>query len=123
MRVQTTFSVHPNPGLMQSFNGTGTCNNDGTVRDPCPDGEIRQMINDGVAGTASGPGLVQDLTEVSVTDVSRYYKAARLYNSGSIPTDGNLSGPGANPCYCSDIANRLTGWVLATTKCHLTNTV
>lgn len=39
-------------------------------------------------------------------------------NSGYVPNSGNLSEKaGATACYVSDIANRLTGWVYAKTKC------
>lgn len=118
VRVPTTDNGVVNPGLMQSHDGTGTCNSDGDVQDPCPMSEITQMIEDGTEGTSSGDGLEQCLSESGATDVSMYYKAARIYNSGSIASDGNLDdGNGATPCYSCDIANRLTGWVDATSCC------
>ena len=108
---------------MQSFNGTGSCNPNGAnlalpgvpsageVLTPCPQSEIRQQILDGVNGTQWGPGLVQDLEEQGqpVGDVSRWYRAARLYNGGSL-VEGNLAQPCCTPSYVSDVANRLLGW-------------
>jgi hypothetical protein len=109
VRAPTTNNGVNNPGLMQCYNGAASCNSGGQVQNPCPANTITQMIRDGVAGTA-GPGLVQDLTQAGCSDDSKYYKAARIYNSGSIPASGDLGAPGATPCYASDIANRLTGW-------------
>lgn len=107
-----------NPGLMQDHNGAGTCN-DGGVQDPCPDSEITQMIQDGTAGTDDGDGLAQCINESGAGDVSAFYKAARIYNSGSVDSSGDLGAGIATHCYASDIANRLTGWVNATHKCSL----
>lgn len=74
------------------------------------------MVSDGTAGTSGdegGDGLVQNLNLYGAL-----YNAARGYNSGYIPKSGNLSDPaGATACYVSDIANRLTGWVNATSQC------
>ncbi|RAH68270.1 uncharacterized protein BO66DRAFT_327196, partial [Aspergillus aculeatinus CBS 121060] len=116
----STYSVS-NPGLMQSYKGTGTCNNGGSVKNPCPKTEIVQMIKDGAIGTsdADGYGLASLLDKSARTNAAGFYRAARMYNSGawSIPSSGNLSGAGATACYASDIANRLTGWVSAATKC------
>jgi len=113
----TNFGVN-NPGLMQDYNGAASCNIGGSVQNPCPANTITQMIRDGVAGT-SGPGLVQNLAQAGCSDVSKFYKAARIYNSGSIPASGDLGAPGATPCYASDIANRLSGWVLSQNTCTL----
>lgn len=75
---------------------------------------IFDMVQDGVQGTASGDGLVMVLNYYNNT-----YAAARGYNSGIMPTSGNLSEAlGATACYVSDLANRLTGWSNATTGCH-----
>ena len=71
------------------------------------------MIQDGTQGTATGDGLVQNLNMYGST-----YAAARGYNSGYLPTSGNLSeAAGATACYVSDLANRLTGWANATRSC------
>lgn len=124
VRVITTSYSHANPGLMQSFNGTGTCNPNNAeadlpgvtstgVQTPCPASEIRQQILDGTNGTVWGPGLVQDMQQQGHTDVSGYYRTARLYNGGSLEADGNLIGPCCTASYASDVANRLTGWVKA----------
>jgi hypothetical protein len=105
VRAPTTNYGVNNPGLMQDYDGSASCNSGGSVQNPCPADTITQMIRDGVAGT-SGPGLVQDLAQAGCDDDSKYYKAARIYNSGSIPASGDLGAPGATPCYASDIANR-----------------
>lgn len=117
VRVWTTNGGVSNPGLMQSHDGTGTCNSGTSVQDPCPQSEITQMITDGAMGTSSGDGLKQCLATAATTDVSQYYKAARIYNSGSIAASGLLEAGVATHCYSSDIANRLTGWVTATSTC------
>ncbi len=71
------------------------------------------MIQDGVQGTKSGVGLVQLLDTYGDP-----YSAARGYNSGYVPTSGDLSeAAGATACYVSDVANRLTGWVNAESTC------
>lgn len=71
------------------------------------------------AGTASGDGLANCINESGASDASAFYKAARIYNSGSIASSGNLQDGIATHCYSSDIANRLTGWVLAAHGCTL----
>lgn len=82
----------------------------GIVSTPCPQSEILEMIRDGSSGTASGDGLQQLLVQAGGSDAQTTYRASRLYNSGSIAGDGNLSnGNGATPSYASDIANRLRG--------------
>ena len=116
VRAPTTNWGVRNPGLMQDHNGAATCNENG-VQTPCPSSTITQMIRDGAAGTSSGDGLKQCLAESGATDVSMYYKAARIYNSGSIAAGGNLGAGIATHCYASDIANRLTGWISAPHTC------
>jgi len=59
------------------------------------------------------------MSQAGSDDVSKYYKAARIYNSGSVASSGNLNDGIATHCYASDIANRLTGWVKAETLCNL----
>ena len=72
------------------------------------------MVQDGTQGTKHGDGLVQNLNIYG-----NPYAASRGYNSGYIPKSGDLSeAAGATACYVSDIANRLTGWVYAETRCH-----
>ena len=117
VRAPTTNYGVQNPGLMQSHDGAGTCN-DGTVSDPCPSSQITQMITDGTAGTSSGDGLKQCLAASGATDVSMYYKAARIYNSGSIAAGGNLGAGIATHCYASDVANRLIGWASGPSACQ-----
>ncbi|OJJ50659.1 hypothetical protein ASPZODRAFT_126582 [Penicilliopsis zonata CBS 506.65] len=119
VRVPATVGSVSNPGLMQDHDGTGTCNNDGDVNTPCPAEEIEQMVSDGTAGTATGDGLANCLNEADTDDVSAFYRAARIYNSGSVASDGDLGSGDATHCYASDIANRLTGWVDATCTCTL----
>ncbi|CAI6264457.1 unnamed protein product [Periconia digitata] len=113
VRVPTSISPNEqvrNPGLFQCANGDHTCNEDGNLKIPCPDDQITGMINDGVLGTASGPGLQQLVVESGAQDVSKYYKALVLYNSGVLPPSGNLGQGRSTRCYASDLANRLTGW-------------
>lgn len=122
--ITTQYSVF-NPGLMQSHNGTGSCNTNnaalglpgvagnGVVQTPCPSTEIDQMIKDGVTGTSSGDGLVQLMQKQGKTDDSKYYRTARMYNGGSIDPSGNLNAGCCTLSYASDVANRLTGWVNA----------
>jgi hypothetical protein len=80
---------------------------------------IVQMIRDGVAGTPAGDGLVQTMKQASGSGPSKYYVAARIYNSGSLAASGDLGDGIATHCYVSDIANRLTGWVYARKACSL----
>jgi hypothetical protein len=118
VRVKTTAWGHANPGLMQSNQGTGSCNPSSTGDapiTPCPASQITQMITDGTSGTASGDGLKQLLAKQTGTDALAYYRASRMYNSGSIA--GPLEGGIATHCYASDVANRLTGWVSAKSTC------
>lgn len=117
VRVKTTNYGVNNPGLMQSHDGTGSCN-DGNPLTPCPQSQIHQMIQDGTAGTSAGAGLKQCIDQYGGTgDVTNYYKAARCYNSGSIASSGNLGAGIATPCYVSDIANRLLGWSSGESQC------
>ncbi|KAJ0419508.1 hypothetical protein BJY00DRAFT_285796 [Aspergillus carlsbadensis] len=117
VRAPTTDNGVINPGLMQSHNGVGSCNNGG-VSNPCPYDNIKQMITDGTVGTSDGDGLVGCLKAAGGTgDVSSYYRAARIYNSGSIDSSGNLGLGIATHCYSSDVANRLTGWATGPSSC------
>lgn len=121
VRVDTTNGGVRNPGLMQSHNGQGTCNDNGVVQNPCPASEITQMIKDGtngVSGGAGGPGLADLIKQAGTSDDSKYYIAARMYNSGSVAAGGNLGAGGATHCYSTDVANRLIGWTTGTTECN-----
>lgn len=66
-------------------------------------------------------GLVMALRTATVNgnvdDVSRYYRAARVYNSGSVDPSGDLGRGVATHCYASDVANRLRGWSLGGDGC------
>lgn len=105
---------------MQSHDGAGSCNRGGTVQNPCPESEILQMIQDGTEGTSSGDGLQQCLKETGVSDVSMYYKAARIYNGGLGGYNANNLGSGCcTLCYSSDVANRLMGWHVGNSGCTL----
>jgi hypothetical protein len=119
VRAPTTNYGVRNPGLMQSHDGTGTCNDNGRVQNPCPANTIVQMVRDGVAGTAAGDGLVQTLKQAPGSGAAKYYGAARIYNSGSIAPSGDLGQGIATKCYSSDIANRLLGWVYSNKACPL----
>jgi LysM domain len=118
-RAPTTNYGVRNPGVMQSHNGAGTCNDKGVIQTPCPAPVILQMVRDGAAGTDSGHGLVQLLQQSSGSEASRYYQAARKYNSGSVDPSGDLGAGIATHCYSSDVANRLTGWVRSRKTCNL----
>lgn len=126
VRVQTTFGSNCNPGLMQDHCGVNSC----VGMDPCPASEIYGMLQDGVGGTEAGDGLAGIMNEwsngtatnentfgdsTSLTQL--YYRAARMYNSGSIDASGVLESGGSTHCYASDIANRLMGWVSASSTC------
>jgi hypothetical protein len=121
VRVVTTSWSVANPGLMQDHAGAGTCNSGGIIQNPCPASEITQMIKDGTMGTSSGDGLVQCLQQAqAANDVSRFYRAARIYNGGFSGFHANDLGTGCcTLCYASDVANRLTGWNSGPTGCHL----
>ncbi|TKA66262.1 hypothetical protein B0A55_08421 [Friedmanniomyces simplex] len=116
----TSYSV-VNPGLMQTHQGTGSCNTalaangvvikQGVASVPCSSASITQMISDGVKGTATGPGLSQLLKQIGGNTAQTFFRAARIYNSGAIPADGNLSAAGATASYASDVANKLCGIV------------
>lgn len=120
VRVPTSNYGVRNPGLMQDHDGDGTCNSDITnqVQNPCPTGTIMQMIREGSAGTSSGDGLAQCINQSGSSGATAFYKAARIYNSGSIDSSGDLCKGIATHCYASDIANRLTGWVYAAHACN-----
>ncbi|OJD38865.1 glycoside hydrolase [Diplodia corticola] len=122
VRVPTTGNPDPNifnPGLMQCHSGDGTCAN----KNPCPNSAILQMIREGSAGTNKGDGLAQVLNKAQSTlhdsGARTFYAAAKYYNGGSIPPSNNLEDGCCTRCYASDVANRLTGWTSAATKCNL----
>ena len=108
VRIKTTTNAVPNPGLMQSHNGPNSCNINGVGTIPCPNTTIIGMIADGTTGAG---GLSSAQATVGAADASGIYKAARIYNSGSLDPSGNLATNAATPCYASDIANRLVGFV------------
>ncbi|KAL8934828.1 MAG: hypothetical protein Q9216_005716, partial [Gyalolechia sp. 2 TL-2023] len=104
VRVPTSYYSARNPGLMQSHNGPATCNEDATPVTPCPYPTIEEMIREGTAGAGSGDdimGLVEALrkAEGEVDDVARFYRAARVYNSGSVDPSGDLGKGVATHCY------------------------
>jgi len=119
-RATTTISSSgvSNPGLMQDHAGTASCNSNGKIQTPCPDDTIQDMVNEGTAGTVAGEGLAEIINNLAglYGDVAVFYKAARYYNAGEIPKDGDLGAPGATRCYASDIANRLIGWTSSTAR-------
>jgi hypothetical protein len=117
VRVRTTSNSHANPGLFQSNQGAGSCNDGGNLQIPCPQSEIHQMVQDGVAGTPTGDGLQQLFAHAAGETAQKYYRAARMYNSGSLDASGSLGRGGATACYCSDIANRMLGWSQGPSQC------
>ncbi|KAL6712790.1 hypothetical protein ACLMJK_009631 [Lecanora helva] len=121
VRAPTSNFGVPNSGIMQDHNGTATCNNAdaGGPQNPCPAEIIEQMVQDGTGGTDWGDGLAQCINIAGTDDVSAFYRAARIYNSGSIDVSGNLEAGIATHCYASDVANRLTGWVTSEDVCAL----
>lgn len=118
VRVPTTNNGVRNPGLMQSHNGAGTC----AGVPACPADQVLQMIRDGVKGTPAGPGMMgtiaQAKTETNDAGSRAVYAGARIYNSGSATITNLNDGRGSTPCYASDVANRLVGWVQAPSACH-----
>lgn len=114
--VDTTNNGVVNPGLFQDHDGNATCYQQPT----CPPAEIQAMVQQGVSGTSSGAGLQQCATQAPGTGAQRFYQAARIYNSGSLPAGGNLGDAlGSTSCYASDIANRLIGWTSGVSQCTL----
>ncbi|KAF2732974.1 hypothetical protein EJ04DRAFT_513525 [Polyplosphaeria fusca] len=116
VRVPTTNYGVRNPGLMQSHDGSATCN-EGTTQNPCPQDTIESMIMQG-AGVGVDFGLKQAIAQSAASDVSQYYKGARIYNSGSVDSSGNLGAGIATHCYASDVANRLRGWTDEASACE-----
>jgi len=57
------------------------------------------------------------LNQAGTSSDQDFYRAARIYNSGSIHYTTRLECGIATHCYASDIANRLTGWVYAGHGC------
>ena len=108
VRVKTTSHSVQNPGLMQSHNGPNSCNENGVGTNPCPENKIKGMIQDGVTGKA---GLKDSLATAGGTNAQSFYKTARIYNSGSLDPSGNMATNAPTPCYVSDVANRLVGFV------------
>lgn len=113
VRAPTTNYGQNNPGLMQSFNGEASCAGSSS----CSNDEIEKMILEG-AGIGRDFGLKQAIAQSNANDVSKYYKGARIYNSGSVDGSGNLGAGIATHCYATDIANRVTGVVFASSPCN-----
>jgi hypothetical protein len=89
VRVNISYGGVLNPGLMQDHNGWYQCNDNQTILVPCPDDYILGMVQEGSAGTDDGDGLAQCINEAGDPDVTAFYRAARLYNSGSISGDSD----------------------------------
>ncbi|KAL9587972.1 MAG: hypothetical protein Q9203_003210 [Teloschistes exilis] len=124
VRVPTSYYSVRNPGLMQDHDGPATCNEDAAPVYPCPYTAIEEMIREGSAGTTDAMGtpqmgLVEAWREAEgrLEGASRWYRASRIYNSGSVDPSGDLGLGVATHCYASDVANRLTGWTLAEDGC------
>jgi len=103
--------------MLSSISGTANVTTAGTIT-PCPASTIHQMVLEGTNGTDTSDGLLQLLekpdasgAEANSSDVSRFYRAARWYNSGGIDPSGDLSKGWGTASFASDIANRLTGWI------------
>lgn len=122
VRAPTTFNGVRNPGLMQDHNGNASCNDQGIIQTPCPADVVLQMISNGVKGTETGLGLKQCIQDAGTVGASKYYRAARLYNSGAV-VDTDLSIGDGTACFASDVANRLMGWTFAPHVCLLDKTL
>lgn len=113
-KISPTNNGVENTGLLQSHDGSSSC----YQKTQCNAAEINGMIRDGVAGTSTGIGLAGAIKQSGASDVSKYYKAARIYNSGSIAGGSLNAANGATACYVNDITNRLMGWT-GTGSCTL----
>ena len=114
VRVKTTANAVQNSGLMQSFGGTSCFG-----INPCPTDKITQMVQDGAGGVGGKSGLEQGLASaLAGATAQKTYQAARIYNSGSLGSGSDLAAGAATPCYSSDVANRLIGFV-GTSTCTL----
>lgn len=84
---------------------------------------LKKLTGVTVAGTEEGHGLAEDINEQADyvdNDVAQaYYRAARLYHSGSIDASNKLEDGAGEHCYVSDIANRLMGWTDSQRLCSL----
>ncbi len=95
---------------MQDHAGQYYCNNNNQVTNPCPQNTITGMVSEGTAGTSTGDGLANCLNEAASWNAAGgstadFYRAARIYNTGSITNGNALEQVNAgNPCYSSDIA-------------------
>lgn len=115
VRVITTNNGVRNPGLMQDSNGVHTCNDAGSVQNPCPADEITGMIADGVSGgsdnLSSALAIAQGAPN-NLQDAFAFAVAARIYNSGSFdPSDLN-NGLGSTSAYVEQVMNRVAGLAL-----------
>jgi len=95
-----------NPGIMQSAGGVSFVGNGASL--DAQQASINQMVIDGTQGTAFGDGLVQCINQYG--DI---YSAARCYNSGSVDESNLNFDDAGTSSYVMDIANRMTGWLLA----------
>ncbi|PSN69192.1 hypothetical protein BS50DRAFT_335222 [Corynespora cassiicola Philippines] len=117
-RVHTTNNGHRNPGLMQSFEGTATCNANeagkgfdaSKVTTPCPDWTITKMIQEGVEANRPQSLKVALQKAGGANDVSKYYRALKIYNSGNVGSGNLVEATSGTRCYVNDVANRLLGW-------------
>jgi len=108
---------------MQDHSGSYSCNNEANNAPvtPCPQATILGMIRDGTSGTASGDGLAQCINQGyndgessnDIDSTQSFFRAARIYNSGSIANinDLNEAASGTTSSYVQNVANRLTGWL------------
>jgi len=83
----------------------------------CPHDTIVRIIEQG-ASIRLKFGLQQAFQKAGSSDTQAYYRAARIYNSGSIDPSGNLGLGVATHYYVTDIANRLRGWAGDQTPCR-----
>ena len=92
-----------------------------------PVNETNRAVSDRVMQTQQSAsvgfkvgGEVDMRKKRKVDQAMLYHQAARIYDSGSMPVDGGLSGStGGTRCYVSDVVNRLIGRESAVKACGL----
>jgi hypothetical protein len=108
VRAPTTRYSHANPGIYQTHAGEGSCNPEGgRPLVPCPEDTIRLMTREGARGTSSGDGLLQLFRKTRGDLTERYWKTARMYNSGTALE--RMEDGVATHSYVADVANRVVG--------------
>jgi len=96
---------------MQAY---GSTSGSPTPGSPDPDyALVKLMIQEGVQGTTTGPGIVQHINAASGTNqqsCGNIFAALREYNSGTVNQDDLSDGRCADRHYVATIANLVTGY-------------